>query len=264
MDNLRLSIITPSFNSKEFIKETIDSVVDQKYPNLEYLIFDGGSKDGTVNILSQQPCSVRWTVEPDAGQSDAINKGLRQATGEIVSWINSNDVYLAGSFNVVDQYFREHPNVDIVFGRANLIDEQSNVLGEYAENGSREENLLLNLDPKGHFKKLLNENSGWLPQQTVFWRKSVMDKAGFLDRDLHYAMDYEYWLRLGSKGRIEFIDEYLGAFRLHENAKSTHAKKHWREILIVHQRYGGKLFCHLHRSLLKLAWRGIRRRLHAD
>jgi glycosyltransferase involved in cell wall biosynthesis len=262
----RLTIVVPSFNASAFIAATLKSIIEQSYPDLEILVSDGGSTDGTQEILRRFGHRIRWISEKDAGQSDAINKGLRVASGEIVAWLNSNDLFLPGSLLKVGSYFVNHPEVGFVFGKAKLLSESGEILGDYEEAGKQkeisQEMTRLNAVSNGHFDRLLNYHPGWVPQMTAFWRTALSRELGYLETDLHYAMDYEYWLRLGTKGRIHFIDEYLGAFRLHGNAKSSDAKELWREILSVRWQYRGRFFCHLHEVFLRLAWRGLVRRLH--
>ena len=261
----RVTIITPSLNSRSHIEETINSVLGQQYPFLEYLIFDGGSTDGTVDILKHQTDQVHWVVERDKGQSDAINKGLLVASGEIVGWLNSNDLLLPASLSRVGNYFANHPEVDIVFGKAKVISETGEIIGDYEEVGRQNEvseiMTRLNEVAKGHFDRVLNYHPGWIPQMTAFWRIHLSKEVGYLDPRLHYAMDYEYWLRLGSRGRIHFIDDFLGAFRLHGGAKSANAAKLWREILLVNRRYDGTLLSPLHRLFLKAAWMAFWKRV---
>jgi glycosyltransferase involved in cell wall biosynthesis len=261
----RITVVTPSYNSVRYIEQTLTSVLGQGYPDLEYLVNDGGSSDGTQEILRNCGYNIRWVSEKDWGQSDAINKGLRVASGDVVTWLNSNDVLLPGALSKVGEYFASHPSVDVIFGKAKLLSEQGKIIGDYEEVGPHEvvSQLMLrtNALSSGHYLSLLNYHPGWIPQMTAFWRTSLMRKAGYLDPGLHYAMDYEYWLRLGSKGLVHFIDEYLAGFRLHRDAKSTDAKRLWREILSVRRRYGGKFFCHIHWIFLTLAWKGLSRRL---
>ncbi len=262
----KLTIVVPSFNTASFIEATLKSIVEQSYPDLEVLVCDGGSTDATQDILRRYGDSIKWSSEKDAGQSDAINKGLRAASGEIVAWLNSNDLYLPGCLAKVGDYFSKHPEVDFVFGKAKLVSESGEILGDYEEAGKQKDVSMimneLNCVTKGHFDHLLNFHPGWIPQMTAFWRRSLCTKLGYLEADLHYAMDYEYWLRLGSRGRVHFIDEFLGAFRLHGNAKSRKAAKHWQEILAVNRRYGGTVFSPLHRLFLKAVVRAFSRRVN--
>lgn len=245
-----ITIVTPCLNSRRYIKSTIESVLGQGYPELEYWIFDAGSTDGTLEIIQSYGERIHLVVEPDRGQSHAINKGFRRATRSIVSWINSNDVYLPGSFQAVAEYFQIHPEAGMIFGKARYLGEHNEDLGEY-EHAAVEELLGLNTITTGHFERLLNHHSGWIPQQTAFWRRSLMEQVGYLDEGLHYAMDYEYWLRLGEAGSIHFVDQTLGGFRLHDDAKSLSASRLWKEVLTVNRRYGGKMFSPLHKKFLQ-------------
>jgi glycosyltransferase involved in cell wall biosynthesis len=246
-------------NAERHLTATAESVLRQDYPPCEYIVKDGGSTDGTTALIAALPPGVIVMSGPDRGQTDAINAGLRRARGEIVSWINASDLYSPGAFRIVASYFSEHPDVGMVFGRARLIGEQGEDLGTYACAPLREM-LALNHVPRGHFMKLLHERSGWIPQQTVFWRRSVMASSGYLDPDLHYAMDYDYWLRLGRCTTIHFVDADLGAFRLHPDAKSRAAGRQWREVLLINRRHGGALFSPIHRAFLSAAGRAMLRR----
>ncbi len=231
----------------------------QEYPDLEYWVIDGGSTDGTLDVLNSYRGQINLITEPDSGQSDAINKGLRRAIGSILSWINSNDIYLPGAFMRVAETFGGSPETGLVFGRALLIGEEGEKLGPY-NSVPPEEMEKLNALPDGHFRKLLHTDSGWIPQQTTFWRASTMHQAGMLDPTLHYAMDYEYWLRLGKVSRIRFLDASLGAFRLHADAKSRSAWPQWKEVLAVNRRYGGPLFSGIHRKFAAAAAGALVRR----
>lgn len=237
----------------------MESVLAQDHPPAEYLLVDGGSTNGTAELLAALPAAVTVLREPDRGQSDAINKGLRRAAGEIVSWINVSDLYAPGAFRTVAEYFRDHPGVIAVFGRARLIGEKGEDLGMYPC-GAPEEMNRLNSLPGGHLRKLLAERSGWIPQQTVFWRRSALACAGYLDENLHYAMDYDYWVRLARCGPIHFLDAELGAFRLHPDAKSRRAARQWADVLRIQRRHGGPLFCRIHAEFLRAAARALLRR----
>ncbi len=227
---------------------------------MEYWVADGGSTDGTLDILRAYGGSIRIIPGPDGGQSDAINRGLSRATGDILSWINASDAYAPGAFAVVARYFEATPEAGLVFGRAEVVDEAGHRLGDYEAADSRFLHEL-NRKPGGHRHMLLTERSGWIPQQTAFWRRRVMDVAGLLDPALHYAMDYEYWLRLGGVAPIHFVDALLGRFRLHHDAKSASALRQWREVLMINRRYHGPLGSRVHRAFLRACAEALTRRL---
>ncbi|MCX6906806.1 MAG: glycosyltransferase family 2 protein [Verrucomicrobia bacterium] len=203
----KISIVTPSFNQGPYIEQCIRSVLDQDYPDVEHIIFDGGSKDGTVEVLRRyENRGVRWTSEPDKGQSDAINKGFRAATGDIIGWLNSDDWYARGAFRVVLDYFRDHPEVDFVYGNNFFTDAQGRMIRLVHAMPYKWEWLL--------YTGLL------IPQPGVFMRRRVLEECGLLDVDLHIVMDYEWWLRIAPKYPPHFINRYLAYFRLHPASKT--------------------------------------------
>lgn len=213
---MRISIVTPSLNQGKFIKEAISSVLDQDYPNVEHIIVDGGSEDETLNILreySSKTERIKWISEPDKGQSDAINKGFRMATGDIIGWLNADDRYLPGCFQTVVQTFADNPDVDIVYGDYRFIDESGNVFKVRKE---------IDFDP--FILKYLHVL--YIPSTATFFRRKIIDEGNFLRLDLQYAMDYEYFLRLAFKGyKFYHIPRYLADFRWHPASKSSRAAK---------------------------------------
>ena len=179
----RLSIVTPSFNQAQFIEETLQSVRSQKSSGLEHIVIDGASTDGTVEILKRYASTpgwehLRWISEPDHGQSDAINKGFRMATGEIIGWLNSDDVYQADSFARVSKAFAESPLVDFIYGDYLIIDETGKTLVSKKEIDFDWEIMLCGLN--------------YIAQPNVFFRSRVFEKLGYLNDSLHYVMDYEF------------------------------------------------------------------------
>ncbi len=203
----KVSIVTPSFNQARYIEQCIRSVWDQDCPNVEHVIFDGGSKDGTLDILRRcESRGVRWISEPDKGQSDAINKGFRAATGDIIGWINSDDWYARGAFRVVLDYFRDHPEAQWVYGNNLFTDSKGHVIRRVRTMPYRWDWLL--------YSGLL------IPQPGVFMRRRVIEDCGLLNAELHSVMDYEWWLRIAQKHPPHFIDRYLACFRLHEASKT--------------------------------------------
>ena len=206
MNTPRISVSTPSFNQARFIGQCIRSVQEQDYPNVEHIIFDGGSTDGTLDVLRRYENVVRWKSEPDKGQSDAINKGFRAVTGDIVGWINSDDWYTRGAFRQVADYFHKHPEADFVYGNCFFTDADGRVLRRFRTMPYKWEWLL--------FTGLL------IPQPGFFVRRRVLEDCGLLDIAFRNVMDYEWWLRIARRHPPHFLDRYLAYFRIHETSIS--------------------------------------------
>ena len=254
----RISIITPSFNQGNFIEETILSVLSQDYPDLEYLVMDGGSSDGTLSVLENYSGKVTWISEADKGQTHAINKGLRRATGSIVGYLNADDLLLPGTLKTVADTFMNDPQTWWVTGKCRIVDEENN---EIRRPITVYKNTLLG---SHSFSLLLMTN--YISQPATFWRREALESAGYLDENLHYVMDYEYWLRLYSGRPPVFIPEYLAVFKIHRNSKTTstgHKDIYVAEEKIVVQRYARsrfQMFLHnAHRSLMTFAYSVINR-----
>ena len=235
----KISIITPSLNQVSFIEETILSVLSQKYPNLEYLVIDGGSTDGTLDTLKKYSDRLTWISEKDSGQSSAINKGLRMATGDVVAFLNSDDLYEQGTLAMVGDYFARHENAFWLTGYCLNIDQNGHEIRSFIRDYK---NFWLRWN---HYQvlKVLN----FISQPSTFWRRSTMSEVGFLDESLHYTMDYDYWLRLGRKFPLHVIRKNLSRFRLHEQSKSgTTYHDQFDEELRVAKKYfrGLPIFLH--------------------
>jgi glycosyltransferase involved in cell wall biosynthesis len=203
----RVTVITPSYNQGRYIERTIASVLSQEFPGaLEYLVMDGGSNDGTVETLGRYTSRLRWISEKDNGQADAVNKGMALATGEIIGWLNSDDVYYPGAIAAACEVFDSNPAADVVYGDAYHIDEQDQVIEPYPTAAWDFNRLLL---------------SCYLCQPAVFFRKSVVDRYGPLDGRLQFCLDYEYWIRLASAG-VTFVwtRKVLAGSRLHADTKT--------------------------------------------
>jgi len=211
----KISIITPSFNQGKYIQSTLDSVLSQGYPNLEYIIMDGGSTDETLDILKRYEGRIIWTSEPDRGQSHAINKGLRLATGEIVAFLNSDDLYLPGALMSAGQFFAAHPQADWLTGKCRIIDERG---VEVRRAITMYKNFWLMVNS---YSMLLVTN--YISQPATFWKKSLIEQAGYIDENLTFTMDLEYWLRLGQKARLFVLNQYLASFRTHLESKTRSA-----------------------------------------
>jgi glycosyltransferase involved in cell wall biosynthesis len=218
----KISIVTPSYNQAQFLEETIRSVLLQDYPNLEYIIIDGGSMDNSVEIIKKYESDLAyWVSEPDEGQTSAINKGFRRATGDIMAWINSDDLYTKGTFQKVGEIFKQSPELCAIYGNCILFDE-------------KERELLLK-PGIFIFQKMISGD--YIPQPSTFFRRDVIDKIGYLDENFHYSMDYDLFLRIGAKYKIEYVDEVFSKFRFHETSKTVSQDFHFfpEDILALHK-----------------------------
>ncbi len=210
---LKISIITPSYNQAGFIERTIDSVQSQRGEfELEHIVVDGGSDDGTREILRRYGAAVRWISEPDEGQADALNKGLAMATGDVIGWVNSDDLYEPGALSAVAEVFAAEPQTQWLYGKVRIVDAEDREIRRWI---TRYKNLRMR---RYSYSKLLAEN--WISQMGVFWRRSAGQQVGPFRKDLHYCMDYDYWLRLGARWCGRFVDRYLAAFRWYPQSKS--------------------------------------------
>lgn len=224
-----VSIITPSFNQGKFLEETIHSVLNQNYENIEYIIVDGGSSDNTVEIIKKyQSRLALWVSEPDKGQTDAINKGFNRASGEILAWLNSDDVYSPGAVSDAVNYLIDHPQIGMVYGDLDFIDENGKVIGKF---NAAQTDL-----PR------LRRGYVHIPQPSAFFRAEHWKKVGPLDPSFFFAMDYDLWTRLATVSEIKYLPGTTWAkFRLHSDGKTINADDRcWPEMLRVHYREGGK------------------------
>ncbi|WP_274649494.1 glycosyltransferase family 2 protein [Paenibacillus humicola] len=204
-----VSVITPSFNQAAFIQETIQSVLTQDYPHLEHLVIDGGSTDGTLELLQQYAASdgrFRFISEPDRGQSHALNKGFGMAKGSLIGWLNSDDTYLPGAVSKAVSALQKHPEWAMVYGRAYYIDEHSEVINFYP---------VESFDPK----RLYHINT--ICQPAAFFRKPVIEKLGGIDEQLYFCMDYDLWIRIAKQYPVGDIEDPLANARLHADSKNV-------------------------------------------
>ena len=222
-----VSIITPSFNSARFIEATIRSVLAQDYPNLEYIVVDGGSTDGTVAILGQHSDRIRWCSEPDAGQSDALNKGLRLARGSIIGWINSDDEYAPGAVSAAVGALAEHSLASFVYSDFEVIDESGATVRRFRARDVEIGDLLL--------------DGCVIAQQSAFFRKSALLAVGGIDADLHYVMDYDLFLRLLDAFHAKRVPGVWGRLRVSAQTKTgTFHDRFWPETLPAFERVFGQ------------------------
>jgi GT2 family glycosyltransferase len=208
-DPPRISIVTPSLDHGRFLERTIRSVVEQDYPALEYVVRDGGSRDGTVEILERwAPCLASWESAPDDGQAEAINRGFSRSTGDVLGWLNSDDLLLPGSLATVAAYFAARPEIDVVYGHRLLIDAEDRVIGRWVL-PRHDDRLLAWVD--------------YVPQETLFWRRRIWERVGSaLDPTFHFALDWDLLLRFREAGaRFARIPRFLGAFRVTAEQKSS-------------------------------------------
>jgi hypothetical protein len=203
-----VSIVTPSFNQAKYLEETIISVLNQDYPNTEYLIMDGGSSDGSIDVIRKYEHRLAfWISEKDDGQAHAINKGWRRSRGEIVAYLNSDDIYMQGAISKAVRAFAEHPEWAMLYGDCGLINESGAFIGSLMARPFDLKSLLLRCT---------------IGQPAVFIRRSALETVGMLDESFHMAMDYDLWMRLGLSFPIGHLSgEHLADFRVHASAKSS-------------------------------------------
>ncbi len=249
-----VSIITPSFNQASYIETTMNSVLSQDYPRIEYIVVDGGSTDGTVDIVKKYESRIAWWVsEKDKGQTDAINKGFARATGEILAWINSDDMYEPGAVSAAVKYLQEHPEVGMVYGDCNFINETGKVIGRF------------NAIQTSY--RLIRQGYVHIPQQTMFFRADLWKQAGPLDPSFYFAMDYDLWTRISARSEIKYVPQTWANFRLHTSGKTIMADDRcWPEMVRVHYRDGGSFFSvivakYYIRKLIAPLWNWRRRRM---
>lgn len=204
---LKISVVTPSYNQGIFIERTLKSVLDQQYPELEYFVFDGGSTDQTVSILERYSSQLTyWQSQKDKGQSDAINQGWRRSSGEVICWLNSDDMFYPGALAYVARYFEDHPEVDVLYGESQLLD----VNDRFISNDAVEDFSLAEL-LRVHF----------IPQPSMFFRRAVLERGLFLDVDLHCQMDRDLIIRMALAGfRFVHCRQLLSQVHYHQTRKS--------------------------------------------
>lgn len=211
-----LSVVTPSYNQAAFLKQTMDSVLSQSIPDMEYIVMDGASTDGSAELIrSYADRLTLWRSERDRGQADAVNKGVAASTGEIIGWLNSDDLYLPGAAGKAMQYLAGHPDVDAVYGDVLSIDAAGKLINVMKFRQYSYEDLM---------------SFHVISQPGVFFRRSAWDRAGGLDLSYHYLLDHRLWLRMFAEAKFVYISEPLAAARYHEGAKNiAHAEDFGKE-----------------------------------
>lgn len=245
-----VSIITPSYNQVHSIERTILSVCQQDYPHIEHWIIDGGSTDGTLEILRQYEGRVFWISERDKGQADALNKGFRRAKGEILGWLNSDDYYEPGAIRTAVEFFLAHPDVEMVYGDCYYV---------YEREGQRRVELFRS---RPFDLELLIDDGCFIAQPAAFFRKSALE-VGLLDTRLNYVMDYDLWIRIGKCKKVEYLPVVLANFTFSEHSKSgATPHRFWPETRRVSRRHGGRFFSEMYVRHWRERLQGKRRFLY--
>lgn len=249
----KVSLVTPSYNQAAFLERTILSVLEQDYPNIEYIIIDGGSNDESRAIIEKYADRLAyWQSQKDKGQTDAINQGFSKASGEILAWLNSDDVLYPGAIRAAVRHLIENPSIGMVYGDCDWINADGKVIGRFP---AAQTDL-----------KKLRRGYVHIPQQASFFRAELWRKVGPLDDSFYFAMDYDLWTRLAEQAPLLYVREVWAGFRLHEGAKSiAEDDRCWPEMLRVHYRDGGKKISLFTlkawiRKLIQPIWIWLRRR----
>jgi len=254
-----VSIITPSFNQAQFLEATIQSILGQNYPNLEYIIVDGGSTDGSLEIIQCYADRLAWWVsEKDHGQTDAINKGFARARGGILAWLNSDDTYEPGAVEAAVAELHNRPEVGLVYADAHYINEKGTVCGRFPA-------------AQTDYRRL-RQGYVHIPQQSSFFSADIWRKVGPLDDSFYFAMDYDLWVRIAAIAPIKYLPGQTWAnFRIHSSGKTVSADDRcWPEMLRVYFRDGGSWFGilplkYMIRKVIGPLWRKrLLRRIHSS
>jgi len=231
----KVSIITPSYNQGRFLEASILSVLEQDYPNLEYIVVDGGSKDESVEIIKKYQERLSWWVsEKDKGHADALNKGFSHATGEILAWLNSDDIYFPSAVSEAVSILTGQQNVGMVYGDADLIDDAGATMGQFASRQTSYRQML--------------RGSVHIPQATTFFRADLWRQVGPLDLSLFFSFDYDLWVKFAKTSEILYVPKRWAQFRIHEAGKTiVNDDRCYPDMLRVLEREGGSWF-----SMLRL------------
>lgn len=220
---LHVSVVMPSYNHARFIRAAIDSVLDQDYAPISLLVMDGGSTDGTLEILRSYGDRIAFVSQRDRGQSDAVNQGLRRTTGDVACWLNSDDVFTPHAIQIAVDAFERHPDVSFVYGRGWNANEAGDIVGDSG---------VLPFD----LWRLIHQRN-FIQQPSCFFRASLLEKVGFLDEGLHYVMDWDLWIRFFAQRGL-YIDDYLSCNRVYGDNKTQSGQwRRWREIRDMIRRY---------------------------
>ena len=251
----KISIVTPSFNQGRFIKRTIDSVLSQKYENLEYLVVDGASTDETIDILKSYGNKIKWISEKDKGQTDAINKGMKKMCGEIVAYLNSDGYYLPGTLRKVADEFQKDKELSWLTGDYIIVDAEEKQIQSFVTWYKD----IWKLFPG----KISLQLTNYVCQPATFWKSELFEKIGYFDEGLRYTMDYDFWMRLVGNYKLKIVGDKFCAFRIHKTSKGgVMYGKQFDEEMVVVRRYNNDKIIDLiheaHNAIIKLIYSFIK------
>ncbi len=252
---MKISIITTNYNTEKYLERTINSVLNQKGDfELEYIITDGASTDKSIDIIKKYDKEVKeakwgkhiaynYISEKDKGQSDGINKGLKMATGDIVAFLNADDLYTEGALEQIIEYFKDNPDCMWLTGYHRVIDEDGKEIRKFITDGKNKKLKNYSL------QKLLVDN--YIPQPSTFWRREVMNEIGYIDENLHFCMDLDFWIRIYKKYDLHVLPEYLSEFRFTSSTKTggTSSKTLEESEKVVKRHTNNKWIIFQHKSL---------------
>jgi glycosyltransferase involved in cell wall biosynthesis len=227
----KISIVTPNYNYGQFLEETIRSVLMQKYPNLEYIIIDDGSTDNSSEIIMRyEPWLAYWKTGPNRGQTQVLNEGMHRATGEIMTWLNSDDLLRKGSLMAIGDFFRKRKESQVVFGDCMEINETSQPRGFFHGRPFTRAELIRRWDKVYH--------DFWIIQPSVFFKRSLLDEFGYLNEGNQSCMDYEFWLKINSKYTFQYLNCTLSATRNHDSSRSVKFRsQQFQDSIAVSRKY---------------------------
>ena len=216
---MKISVVTPVYNGEKYIRETIDSISRQSNQNFEHIVIDGLSTDETMAIVNEYK-HIKWVSERDSGQSNAINKGFKLSRGDVLAWQNADDIYFPDTFEIVINFFKENPGIDIVYGYYQLI--------------GFDGKWICDVYPMSWNAWMFAHGRFCPPQPTIFWKKTVFEKLGYIDEGLRYCMDVDFYSRAVNQGfKVGRIDKMLGKFRIHDQSKTQDVRNERK----VHEEY---------------------------
>jgi len=224
-----VSIVTPVFNGRMYLEQTIQSVIGQTYDNVEYIVVDGGSTDGSIEIIRKYEKKIDyWLTESDSGMYEAINKGLESASGDILAYINCDDLYYPDSVKMAVEYFKTHLSTELIYGNCDFIGAKGNFLYTYRY-------------PKFRFEHFISLNVSSIPQQATFWRKDTHEKIGYFDTTFKLCGDFDFYAKAGKNCRIDHLNAALARYRLHgKSLTALQGHRNREEVNMIHIKYDNR------------------------